>query len=119
MQLIPATDRDKTTKDIDQEMDKALADIPGAEIPVRAMEEGMEMGDPIQIQLSGNEHEVLSEHSEQVVANITGVKGIYNPETDESQGVSEMTGEIDDEKAATYGITEEQNTGQIQLQFTG
>src|SRR5690625_859761 len=30
-----------------------------------------------------------------------------------------MTIEIDDEKAATYGLTEEQITGQIQLQFTG
>src|SRR5690625_1347616 len=119
MQLIPATDRDETTTDIVQEMDKALADIPGAEITVSAMEEGMGMGDPIQIQLSGTEHEVLSELSEQVVANISEVKGVYNPESAASQGVPQMTIEIDDEKAATYGLTEEQITGQIQLQFTG
>src|SRR5690625_2650712 len=119
MQLIPATDRDKTTTDIVQEMDKALADIPGAEITVSAMEEGMGMGDPIQIQLSGTEHEVLSELSEQVVTNISEVKGVYNPESAASQGVPQMTIEIDDEKAATYGLTEEQITGKVQLKFTG
>lgn len=119
MQLVPSADREKTTTDIVQEMDQDFEDIPGAEIKVSAMDEGMGMGDPIQIQLNGAEHEALSELADQVVSQISGIKGVYNPESAASKGVPQMTIEIDDEKAATFGLTEEQITSQIQLQFTG
>lgn len=119
MQLIPASDRDKTTTDIIQDMDKDLADIPGADITVSAMEEGMGMGDPINIELSGPEHDELSDLADQIVDNISDVKGVYNPESSASEGVPQLTIEVDKEKAATYGLTQEQITGQIELQFTG
>src|SRR5699024_9195789 len=74
MQLIPASDRDQTTTEIIQEMDNDLGDIPGADITVSAMEEGMGMGDPISIELSGPEHETLSDLADQVVDNISEVQ---------------------------------------------
>ncbi|HLR67750.1 MAG TPA: efflux RND transporter permease subunit [Virgibacillus sp.] len=119
MQLIPSSDREKTTKEIVQEMDKDLQTIPGAEITVSSMDSGMEMGDPIQIQLKGTDHKVLTELADQIVTNISKVKGVYNPESAASEGVPQMTIEIDEDKAAEYGLTEEQITNQIQLQFTG
>jgi HAE1 family hydrophobic/amphiphilic exporter-1 len=119
MQLVPAGDRDKTTTDIVQEMDQDFADIPGAEITVSAMEEGMGTGDPISIELNGTEHEVLSELADDVVANISNIKGVHNPESSASKGVPQMTIEVDKEKAAAYGLTQEQITGQISMQFSG
>ncbi|WP_042221459.1 efflux RND transporter permease subunit [Oceanobacillus manasiensis] len=119
MQLIPSGDRDASTANIVQDMDKALQDIAGAEITVSSMDSGMGTGDPIQIKLNGPEHEVLTELSEQVVNRISEVDGVYNPESAADEGIPQMNIVVDKEKAAMYGLTQEQVTGQIQLQFTG
>ncbi|WP_088052249.1 efflux RND transporter permease subunit [Virgibacillus dakarensis] len=119
IQLIPSSDREKTTDDIVQEINNEIKDIPGAEITVSSMESGMSMGDPVQIQLSGPEHEVLRELSDQVVASISDINGVYNPESSAAEGVPQQTITINEDKAAMYGLTQEQITGQIQLQFTG
>lgn len=119
MQLIPSGDRDQTTTEIVQDIDKDLQAIPGAEITVSAMDGGMGMGDPIQIELSGPEHDTLRELSTQVVDVISQVDGVYNPETGASDAVPQMNIQINEEEAALYGLTQEQILGQIQLQFTG
>ncbi|MGY0691268.1 efflux RND transporter permease subunit [Virgibacillus sp. FSP13] len=119
MQLTPSSDREKSTKEIVQEINDDVQNIPGAEIAVSAMDSGMSMGDPVSIQLSGPEHEVLRELGDQVVAQISQVDGVYNPESSATAGVPQQTITINDEKAAMYGLTQQQITGQIQLQFTG
>src|SRR5699024_6572415 len=73
VQLIPATEREQSTISIAQALDEQLQEIPGAEIAARAMDSGMEMGDPVQIELSGPEHEVLRELADQVVEEISSV----------------------------------------------
>src|SRR5690625_7543780 len=78
----------------------------------------MSFGDPISIGLSGPEHEVLREIGDQVVDNISTIDGIYNPESSATTGVPQMSIVIDKEKAATYGLDQEQVSGQIDLQFT-
>ena len=119
MQLVPSTERDKATTAIVQEMDTDLQAIPGAEITVSTMDGGLGFGDPITIELNGPEHEVLRELGEHVVTEISKVNGIYNPASSSSDGIPQMSIVIDKELAATYGLTPDQITGQIQLQFTG
>ncbi|GIP63636.1 multidrug ABC transporter [Virgibacillus pantothenticus] len=119
MQLIPSTEREKTTIQVVQEIDDKLQGIAGAEITVNSMDSGMNMGDPIQVQLNGPEHEVLRDISEQVVREIEQIDGIYNPETSASEGVPQMNIEVNQEQAAMYGLNQEQVLGQIQMQFTG
>lgn len=119
MQLVPSTERDKATTAIVQEMDTDLQAIPGAEITVSTMDGGLGFGDPITIELNGPEHEVLRELGEHVVTEISKVDGIYNPASSSSDGIPQMSIVIDKELAATYGLTPDQITGQIQLQFTG
>ncbi|HLQ72653.1 MAG TPA: efflux RND transporter permease subunit [Bacillota bacterium] len=119
MQLLPASERDKSTAEIVEEMDESFQEIPSATIKVSEMEEGMGMGEPIQVQLSGPEHEVLRDLSETVVEEMSSVDGVFNPESGASEGVPQMAVHIDAAKAKMYGLTEEQVTGQIQLQFTG
>lgn len=119
LQLVPAAERDKTTTTIVKELDNALQKIPGAEITVSSMDSGMSMGDPISIELSGPEHEVLQELAADVVEQISTVKGIHNPESGTTEGIPQLSIIIDKEKAALYGLTQEQISGQIQLQFTG
>ncbi|GAB3065803.1 efflux RND transporter permease subunit [Virgibacillus ainsalahensis] len=118
LQLIPAGERDVTTNEFVQEVDEGLKGIPGADIIVSSMET-MDMGDPIQIQLNGPEHEVLRELSDQVVQTISNVDGVYNPSTGADDAVPQMHITVNDEKAAMYGLTQQQILGQIQMQFTG
>src|SRR5699024_9029624 len=96
-----------------------LKDIPGAEIKVNAMDTEVSLGDPIQIQLSGPEHDVLRELASDVVDEISRVDGVYNPESSAGDGTPQLDIVIDKDKAATYGLTQDQILGQIQLQFTG
>ncbi|MFD1036820.1 efflux RND transporter permease subunit [Virgibacillus byunsanensis] len=119
MQLVPANDRDQTTTEMVQQMDQDFQDIAGAEITVSATDSGMNMGSPVQIQLNGPQHEVLNEVADQVISQISTVDGVYNPESGASDGVPQLTITVDQEKAAVYGLNEEQIRSQIQLQFTG
>ncbi|WP_077329271.1 efflux RND transporter permease subunit [Virgibacillus siamensis] len=119
MQLVPSTERSRTTKDIVQRIDDDVQQIPGAEITVSAVSGGMSTGEPVQIQLNGPEHEVLRELSSNVVDRISEVDGVYNPTSAAEEGVPQMTIEVNEEKAAMYGLNQQQIISQIQLQFTG
>jgi len=119
IQLVPTADREQTTTEVVQAMDEDLATIPSVDITVGSLDSGMGFGDPISIGLSGPEHEVLREIGDQVVEEISTIEGIYNPESSATTGVPQMSIVIDKEKAATYGLDQEQVTGQIDLQFTG
>src|SRR5690625_201917 len=119
MQLVPIDERDKTDQEIVALMDEDLQSIPGTEITVSAMHGNLGFGAPISIELNGPEHEVLRELADEVVAEISTIEGVHNPESGASDGVPQMEIVIDEDKAAAYGLTKEQVTGQIQLQFTG
>src|SRR5699024_10330094 len=116
---IPSAERDQSTKSIVKDMDDDLQDIPGADIQVNAMDTGMNMGDPIEIKLNGPEHEVLEELTAQVIAEIETVEGIFNPECPVDAGTPLMGIKMDADKAALYGLSEEQIESQLQLPFTG
>lgn len=118
MQLIPPGERDRSTTEIARDMDAHFSDIAGAEITVNALDAGMGLGDPIQIQVSGPEHEVVNELSGQVIDEISAVDGIFNPESSVTDGVPQMNIHVDHGTAAMYGLTQEQVLSQVRLQFT-
>ncbi|WP_430790284.1 efflux RND transporter permease subunit [Virgibacillus flavescens] len=119
IQLTPSTERESTTSDIVQKINEDLQTISGAEITVSVVGGGLSTGDPVQIQLNGPENEVLADLSEQVVNTIKEVEGVYNPESSASDGIPQMTLTINEDKAAMYGLSEQQIISQVQLQFTG
>jgi len=118
MQLTPAGERDRSTSEIAQAMDEDFSDIIGAEITVNALDGGMGLGDPIQIQVSGPEHEVVNELSAEVIDEISEVEGIFNPESSATEGVPQMNIHVDHEVASMYGLNQEQVLSQVRLQFT-
>ncbi|GLO67625.1 efflux RND transporter permease subunit [Oceanobacillus kimchii] len=119
IQMIPASERDQTTTQIVQEIDEKLQHIAGAEIVASAMDGGMQMGDPITIQLNGQEHEVLTDLSEEVLQEINQIDGIFNASTAASEGIPQMTITVDDAVASSYGLTSDQVSSQIQMKFSG
>src|SRR5690625_3335643 len=119
IQLIPASERDISTAEFVQQLDHDLRTIAGAEIVVSEMEAGMGMGDPIQIQLNGPEHEVLRELADRVTEEIKGIDGVYNPESAAGEGVPQLQVEVDREKAAHYGLSANDIQSQIEMHFLG
>jgi hydrophobe/amphiphile efflux-1 (HAE1) family protein len=119
LQLIPVSERDRSTKEIMQEMNESLQSIAGAEITASSTDASLSTGDPIQIQLNGPEHGVLRELATQVVAEIATIDGVSNPTTGASEGVPQMSILIDEGKAAAYGLTQEQIMSQVQMHFMG
>ncbi|QKY70450.1 efflux RND transporter permease subunit [Lentibacillus sp. CBA3610] len=119
MQLIPATERSQTTNDVVESMTEDLESVPGADISVMATDSAAGMGNPVQISLNGPEHEVLRELADEVVDAISGVEGVHNASSSAEDGAPQMHIQVDSEQAAMYGLTEQQVTSQIQLQFTG
>src|SRR5699024_2749325 len=119
IQLIPASERDQSTDEIVRDIDEDVRDIAGADIKVSAMGTEASLGDPIQIQLNGLEHEMLRDLADEVIAEISQIDGIHNPESAATDGTPQLNVSIDKDKAAAYGLTQDQVLGQINLQFTG
>ncbi|WP_163580498.1 efflux RND transporter permease subunit [Gracilibacillus saliphilus] len=119
IQLVPVDERDQTTTSVVQELDEELQDIAGAEITVNEASSGAGLGDPIQIQISGPETEVLQELSDQVLTVLEGVEGVYNPTSSLSDTQPEIAIQVDRELAAQYGLSYQEVMSQVQLGFTG
>ena len=120
IELIPSTERDTTTDQVVTQLDEDLADIAGAEITVQSLSSGaMSFGDPIQIQLTGPETEVLQQLSDEVIAAIEEVEGIHNPTSSLSDTQPEMNIVVNRELAAQYGLTYQEIMQQVQMTFTG
>src|SRR5699024_9291237 len=117
IQLVPASERDTTTEEFVQQLDEAFQSIAGAEIIVSEMQAGLGMGDPIQIQLNGPEHEVLRELANTVVEEIKEIEGVYNPESGAGLGVPQLKLEVDRDKAAYYRLSVDAIQSQIEMNF--
>ncbi|WP_188207579.1 efflux RND transporter permease subunit [Alkalibacillus aidingensis] len=119
VQLIPANERKQSTEEIMQSWDEQTQDIVGADISINVMGANISAGDPIQIEISGDEHDVLNELGEQFVDIISEVEGVHNPTTSAEEGRPEMEIVIDRDVASEYGLTYEQVMGQVSMQLVG
>lgn len=119
IQLVDPSDRGMTTAEFVQQLNDDTTSIAGAEITISEMEAGIGMGDPVQINLTGNEHEVLRDLGDEIVRAIEDIDGVYNPESGATLGVPQLKLEIDKEKAAHYGLSTDTIQSQIEMNFIG
>ncbi|GAB4073170.1 efflux RND transporter permease subunit [Barrientosiimonas marina] len=119
MELTSSSERSQSTEEVVQSMTEDLKSVPGADITVQSTNSASGLGDPVQISLSGPEHDVLNDLAAEVTDEISQVDGVSNPASSAEKGTPQMHIDIDSEKAAMYGLTAQQITGQLQLQFTG
>ena len=119
MQLVPASERDMTTTEFVHELDEQFQKIPGAEIVVTESEANIGMGDPIQIQLNGPEHDVLRDLSDRVAEEIGEIDGVFNPESGSGLGAPQLQIDVDHDVAAAHGLTAEMIQQQIEMAFIG
>lgn len=119
IQLIPSSERDVSTTELVSILDERFEVIAGANVVVSEMEAGMGMGSPIEIQLSGPEHDVLQELANVVEDEISGIDGVYNPDAGGGLGVPQLHVDIDKQLAAANGLTVEAIQQQIEMNFIG
>lgn len=119
LQLIKPSDRDMTTNEFAKQIREDVSDIPGAEIEVSEMEAGLGMGAPVEVIISGQEHEALRELSQTAMDEIKAVKGVNTAESNADVGIPQLQVEVDHEKAATFGLSSDDIKSQINMRFIG
>ncbi|REJ08874.1 efflux RND transporter permease subunit [Halobacillus trueperi] len=119
IQLVEPSQREKTTQTVMEEMSESLSNIPGAEIEVSELDAGLGTGAPLQVQINGGEYEVLDELAGQVAYLMNEIDGVQNATSSTDEGRPEMQIEVDQDKAAQYGLTEQQVISQVQIGFNG
>lgn len=120
VQLTKIKDRDRSTKEIADDIRGLLKDIPGAEINVSESNSmGAMGGDPISIRLKGDDLEILKEISEDFKRIIESVEDTREITTSFSEGIPEVQVRIDKYSAATYGLTTAQIANSIRNGTSG
>lgn len=119
LQLIPSTERDISTKELEAELTAAFADIAGADIQIISMGAGFSSGSPIQIGIRGQEHEVLQQLAEEVAWLVSNVEGTYNVETSQDAGRPEIQVDIKRDMLHLYGLSYGQIMQHVNLAFNG
>ncbi|MFP3916791.1 efflux RND transporter permease subunit [Lysinibacillus telephonicus] len=119
IQLVKSSEREITTKEFVAEVSELVSDIPGAEITVIDSNQGMSTGSPIQIQIKGDNLDVLKDLSQQVVWIMEDIEGTLNVESSFSDGNPEIQVIVNRELAAEYGLSYQQIMSEISLAFYG
>lgn len=119
IELISSTERDMTTKEFVGEVTDELSDIAGAEILVQEGQQGMSTGSPIQIEITGEELDVLGDLAQQVVWIVEEVDGAINVDSSVSEGRPEVQVVVNREVATAYGLSYQQVMSEVNLAFNG
>ena len=119
--LLDKSDRERSTTDIIEEVRKKLTDIPGTKLTVseyNPTSAGISSS-PINIEISGDDLDVLRELSEDAVNIVNSVSGTREVEASLTEGKPEVQIKIDRRKAAQYGLTPSQVASTIKTAVEG
>ncbi|AOR22486.1 efflux RND transporter permease subunit [Clostridium taeniosporum] len=104
IELIPKSERKKSTKDVEKEVVERMSTVPDCEIKVSASS-SMEGGsDGVSLELKGPNIDVLEEIAKQAKEKLNSLKGFRNVDTSLSDTTKEAQFKIDKDKAEQYGI---------------
>ncbi|MBD3306864.1 MMPL family transporter, partial [candidate division KSB3 bacterium] len=81
-----------------------VASIVGAEVNVDKAEEGPPVGAPINVEIHGDEYEILAQIAEELKTNIQDLPGIVDLQDDYEAGLPEIQIDIDKERAALLDL---------------
>lgn len=98
-------DRPRPSMEAIEEMRRPFTRIPGARIDVTMPSGGPPTGAPVDVELLGEDFDVLGRLAKQVEEKIKGIAGIVDLKSDFDEGRPEVRVHIDREKAALYGLS--------------
>lgn len=120
--LKPLKERERSTDEVVDEIWARIKDIPGAEISVLNVDATSMMSfgaAPIQVEIEGDDLELLTEIAAQVKALIETVPGTREVEIGSEEARPELAVVVDRAKAAQYGLSQAQIVATVQTAMQG
>ncbi len=118
VKLVSLEDRERSDKSIADDIRNSLSDVTGAEFEV-SVESGMMGGSMIDIQVLGEDLDVLSGISEELTKAIKEVPGTREIKSSMEEGLPEIQVIVDREKAAQYGLNSRSISSMIKSRIDG
>lgn len=120
IELIDASERSITTQQFVRQASDLMNDVTGAEVIVQESSEGMASGgSPIQIEITGDNLDVLEDLSQQVVWLIDDIEGTLNVESSTDEGSPQLEVIVNRDVASEYGLSYQQVMTELNLAFNG
>jgi len=119
LEFLDQEDRAGSTWDHIEALRDSLADFTGARLVIDKQEEGPPTGKPVNIEITGNDFEVLGELAAQVKERIRGLPGLVDIVDDFDQGLPKIEVRPDVDKAGRYGLRTWDIAGTIRTALHG
>lgn len=108
-------ERERSTSEVADEVRNMVKDIPGAEIGVEVVSQGMGggTGAPISVDIKGDDLDELKKIGDDLKISIEGVEGTREVKSSFGEGIPEVQIKIDRKNASQYGLTAAQIASSI------
>ncbi|NMB47101.1 MAG: efflux RND transporter permease subunit [Firmicutes bacterium] len=118
--LVPITEREREVREIAVEIQDFVAEIPGAKINVSGGDIMMgAFGRPIQLELRGDDMNLLTLASEELVTALKEIPGTRQLTSSLDESSPEIQVEINRDKAAAHGISVAQIASTLRMAVSG
>ncbi len=119
IELLDATQRERTQSQILNEIKSKIKEIPGVLLTYFELREGPPSGADIAIKLSGDNLDTLSSISEIILSKLKNKEGTINVRSDFKKGRAELKIAVNREKASIYGINANSIADAVAKSFLG
>ena len=104
MQFVPMRERKESSRAGLEELRRRLRDFTGARLTVKKMEEGPPTGPPVNIEISGDDFDVLGRIAADVRDTLRAIEGVVDIVDNYDRSLPELRVIPDVEKAGRYGL---------------
>jgi len=120
IKLKPLAEREITTQEAVEKLRLAMSGVPGADITVAAADStGGMTASPVEINIRGDDLQLLEELGDTVATIVADVEGTRNVANSLTEAKSEIQLVVNREKAARYGLTAGQVLSAVRLSYDG
>ena len=121
LNLVPVSERERSSAAIAEDVRKRLSDVAGAEISITAGDSDMSAmaGAAISVLIKGDDLNELSRISNEVISIIEGVPGSAEVSSDMREGYPEVEIRVNRENAARFGLTAAQIASAVKNSVSG
>jgi len=105
VQYVDADRRKSSSRLTTKELRRRIAGVPGAEITLQEQRKGPPTGSPVNIEVSGDDVEVLGEIAEAARRALQAIPFVYDVRDDFVTGAPTIRVRVDRRKAALFGLT--------------